>query len=226
MMRMQNQNISVIVPALLTNNQQIGMSVKCMELAKSKTNVPFKTIIVETCSDYLKDYADIHIYEKEKTNATKSINRALRLADSEYIVLLTNDVYVEDNWLECLIDCFKKEDCGLATLASTQFNHVKHDNIDEGIWFSLAMFKRQDEYFDEGYVNSWDDTDFIMRHYIRGLKMYRNYNCVVEHLVGKTQYGKSDHEHNYQKNEIRFKEKFKDYKNHRMYRILTEGTIV
>ena len=174
-------SISVVIPALVSDDKKLCLTAKCLESAK-QTSLDHETIIVETCTDYFKDSCDVHIYEKEKTTATKSINRGLRAANKKYVVLLTNDVILSPGWLECLLDCFTKHpDCGLSTLATTQFNHVKQDKISEGIWFSVAMFKHQDAYFDENFVNSWDDTDFIMRHYLKGLKMYRNYNCVVDH---------------------------------------------
>lgn len=217
-------NVSVVFPTLISTEDQLLMSKQAIVLAKSKTSIDFEFVIVETDTKYLSNYADIYIHEKNITNATKSINRGFKNCSGDYVVLLTNDVFVDSNWLECLIDCFdKKEDCGLSTLASTQFNHTQEDIIDEGIWFSVAMIPKKYAFFDESYVDSWDDSDIIMNVYKDGLKMYRNYNCVVKHDPGKTQYSKPSHNDNFHKNRKYFMDKWKDKGDKRMYRVLTEG---
>lgn len=209
-------DISVIIPVYIGEKKHLSMSVKCLNLARGKTKLPYELIIVETCSDYLKEYADIHIYEKTRTDSIKSVNRALKISTSDYIVVLTNDVFVSDNWLECLKDCFKIPDCGISTLASTESKNVKEDKIVEGIWFPLSMtpqwlFKKIG-YYDEGYRRYWADTDFILKTYEAGYKMYRNFNCVVEHSPGTTLYNEPDHKNSLAFSRKRFIEKNKDCK--------------
>jgi len=218
--------ISVIVPALINTNKQLAMSIKLLESAKQLTSIPFNLVVVETESDHLREYCDFHIYEAKKSTCTKSINRGFRLLESEFKVLLTNDVNLKPGWLDALLHCFSnKKDCGIATLATTQLNHSQRDEIEEGIWFSVAMFLDDGEYFDEGYVNSWDDTDFIMRRYLKGQKMYRNFNVVVDHKPGQTEYAKPDHVENFNKNRERFIKKFGD-SNHPMYQRLISGEVI
>ena len=218
--------ISVVIPTLIKSNKHLGLTVRCIERAVGLTGLDFETIIVETETNHLEDYADVYIHEAVKTTATKSINRGFQAASGEYIVLLTNDVLVDDRWLECLLECFqKREDCGIATLATTQFNHEKEDKIQEGVWFSLAMFTKQDKYFDEEYVNSWDDTDFIMRQYIQGKKSYRNYNCVVVHEPGQTHYESPDHKKNFDRNKELFISRYNQYEDMPIYKLLTEGWV-
>lgn len=219
-------NISVVVPALITSNEQIAMSMTCIDKARRLTDIDFELVIVETESTHLMEEADLYLYEKNKTNATKSINRGFKVASGDYIVLLTNDVMVDKGWLESLLKPFEVyKDCGISTLATSQFNHSKQDKIEEGIWFSVACFRKQDDYFDESYVNSWDDTDFIMRHYLGGRKMYRNFNCVVDHLIGQTQYNKEDHMDNFWKNRFKFIDKYKHCGNP-MYDRLISGEVI
>lgn len=217
--------VSVVIPALIKTDKQLALSIQCLEATK-KTKIPYETVIVETETNYLQEYADFHLFERAKTTATKSINRGFGLCSGNYVCLLTNDVIVEEGWLEALIDCFNKEDCGLSTLATTQLGHKKENRIDEGIWFSLALMPKKYAQFSEEYINSWDDTDLIMRVYLDGKKMYRNYNVVVEHLPGQTQYQDPGHLENFAKNRQIFTEKYKDHKNTRIYEILTKGYII
>lgn len=223
---MNSKTISVVVPTLIKNDKHLALTAQCLELARSKTKLPFELVIVETCTKYLEDYADVYLHEPIKTTDTRSFNNGFDNSSGEYICLLTNDVLVDNNWLECLLECFdKRKDCGIATLATDQFKHKKREEISEGIWFSVAMFTKQEKYFDELYVNSWNDTDFIMRTYLKGLKSYRNYNCVVHHAIGATQYNDENHYKNYQKNMQLFKGKYKDC-GHPIYDILTNGRII
>ena len=190
------------------------MTNRCIKTARETTKIPFELIIVETGSDYFGDLADVYIQEKEHTKTTISINRALRASNRNWKVLLTNDVFVKDGWLECLLDCFKIPDCGIATLASSQFNHQKQNKIEEGIWFSLAMipqyiFKKVG-YLDEQYPGVFDDTDLILRIYQAGYKEYINFNCIVDHTPGSTVYVMDGHKENYRKGREIFNYKFKD----------------
>lgn len=218
--------IDVVFPTYITDSKQLAMSIRNIELARSCTSVPFNLIIVETCSNYLNEYADTYIYERKKTNATKSINKGFFCCDSPKTVLLTNDVGVREGWLEALLECFdRKSDCGVSTLASTQFNHTQCDKIEEGIWGSVFMIPTEWAQFDNNYVNSWDDSDLWMQVYARGYKMYRNFSCVVEHYPGQTHYQDPQHQVNYDRNCAYFTDKWKDSKLP-LYQILTKGYVV
>lgn len=220
------ETIDVVVPVLIKESKHLAMSLKCLSRAREFTNIKYNTIIVETGSNYLSDHADIHIYERNKTNATKSINRGFFCCDSEYTVLLTNDVMVNEGWLEALLEPFEKfEDCGVTTLASDQFGHPKRNKIEEGIWGSVFMIPTEYAQFDDNYVNSWDDSDLWMQMYSQGYKMYRNFNCVVNHTPGQTHYSDSSHNDNYERNRAYFTEKWKDSKLP-LYQILTKGYVV
>jgi glycosyltransferase involved in cell wall biosynthesis len=194
---------SLVIPIYVPTAKHIAMTRKCIDLARKNTKIQFETVIVETGSDYFKDDADIHIYEKERSCVTKSTNRGLKVASGEYITFLTNDVFVSEGWIESLLACFKERgDCGASTLASTQFNHQAENKIEEGNWYSVAMSPKKiyEEigYMDEGFPGVFDDTDWILRLYKAGYKMYRNHACVVEHLIGATHYIDEKHKRNFE----------------------------
>ena len=156
-------NISVILPTLIRNDNQLGLTIQCIERARNCTKLPFEFVIVETETNYLQEYADIYVYEKSKSKSTRSLNRGFAVAGGDAFVLLTNDVLVYDGWLEALCEPFELDDCGISTLGTTQFGHIKQDAIDEGIWCSVAMFPKKYTPWDENYKNSWDDTDMVDR---------------------------------------------------------------
>jgi glycosyltransferase involved in cell wall biosynthesis len=220
-------SVSVVIPIYAKSDKNITDTLKCIDLAKKNTKVPFELILVETCSDYFTDEGDIHIYERQRTTATKSINRGFKICSGDRVILLTNDTFVGESWIECLLDCFDKfDDCGLATLATNQLGHFKHDEISEGIWFSVAMMEKRDALFDENFVNSWDDTDLIMRVYESERKMYRNYNCIAQHDPGQTHYDDPEHNANFMNNYNLFMNKHEHSADTRIFKILTGGVVV
>lgn len=206
-------DITVVVPAYHHKPKHIGMSERCIALAKDCTGLPFKLIVVETVSSDLIGCSDIYIHEKYRHNPTVSMNRAFSLVDTEFLVLLTNDVFVKEGWLESLVLPFKLyDDCGISTLGSTQFGHRQQDLIEEGNWFSVACW-RNGMRFDERYNGVWDDSDLIFRNYLSGNKFYRNFNCVVDHVPGSTMYGTEGHDVRYVEGRELFIEKFKEHAN-------------
>lgn len=205
--------ISVVVPAFIKTEKHLDMTIKCLELARANTKLPYELVIVETGTDYLKDYADVYIFEKDRSDIHRSLNRGLKCASGDFVCQLTNDVFVSPGWLDCLRDTFeKKPDCGIATLGTSQHNHVKEDLIREWIWFSLVMVRqslfKEIGYFDEEYYMVWADTDFVMRTYLAGYTMYGNFNCIVDHKQGSTLYDEPGHIEAYEVGRKRFNEKF------------------
>lgn len=226
-MKTPNPRLSVVLPALIRESHHLEMTIKCLESAKKHTKLPFELVIVETGTQYLKEFADIYIYEKHKTNSTISINRGFRCASGDLVTLLTNDVVVDENWLEHLLECFEISDCGLATLASTQFGHQKVNLIKEGVWFSVAMIPKEEAWFDENFLGgSWDDTDIIMRTYSANKKMYRNFKSVVDHVPGQTHYANPTHNQTFEANERYFKLKWRSRTQIPIYQALTMGLII
>ena len=206
------QNIDVIVPVLVNFPEQVKMTLDCVRIARETTKVPFNLVVVETFTNHFKDLADVYVWEKEKTTATISINRGLKVSNAPWKVLLTNDVFVKDGWLEALVECFNtKKDCGVSTLASSQFKHQRDNRIEEGNWWSVVMVPQyvldKIGYFDERFKGVWDDTDLLMRIYVAGYKMYRNFNVVVDHLIGATHYKNPNHSANYNYGQVLFYEK-------------------
>jgi GT2 family glycosyltransferase len=206
-------NVSVVLPILIKTDKHLSMTMKCLCMAKKFTNIPFELIIVETGSQYFSEEADIYIYEKNVTTPEISHNNGFRMAcRSDFVVLLTNDVFVREKWLECLLEPFQRHpDCGASTLASTQFGHIQENKIEEGNWWSIAAIKQEVfkkcGYYDERFINCWCDTDLLLRMRKEGYKMYRNFNCVVDHLVGATNYDKPDFKKNYEEGRKLYQEK-------------------
>jgi GT2 family glycosyltransferase len=174
-------SISVVLPVYIKTQKNISDTLKCITLLRSKTRVPFELVIVETSSKHFIGLADVYVYEKERTTPNRSVQRGFDCCKSDFVVFIGNDVFVDDNWLECLLDCFSKQDCGIATLGNSEHDNEKKDLITEGIYFSVCMVRKKDAWFDNNYTFVFDDTDMIFRIYESGRKSYKNLNCIVQH---------------------------------------------
>lgn len=207
-------DISVVLPILIRNSKQLTMTHKCIELAHTCTKLPFELIIVESGSQYFIDYADVYVYEKIPTTPEIAHNIGFKIAARKnFIVLLTNDVYMSDNWLEVLKSTFdRKSDCGLSTLGTILKGHVQEDKIEEGNWFDVAMIRREvfDKigFYDERFHGSFPDTDLLVRAYKEGWKMYRNFNCIVTgEPPHQTVHQNPNFQENYERGRSLFREK-------------------
>jgi GT2 family glycosyltransferase len=212
--------ISVVLPIYLPSPRHKAMTDKCISIAKSNTYMDIEWVIVETCSELYEEEADIYIHEFEKTTPNKSINKAFRAAEGDYIIFLANDVFVDKGWVECMKYCFDKyEDCGLASLGTKEFNQTQKDEIIEKPYFSVCMFRKDDAWFDPNYDDLFDDSDMLMRIMTRGEKCYQNLNCIVDHMRHQT-YGPPDlstpnnrRQHEY------FLKKWQNHKDHPAYKL-------
>lgn len=208
---MVDSEVSVIVPVYINNEEQKLMTYKCLELAK-KTSVPYELIISETCTDYFKDFADIYLFEKHRTKPSRSVDRGFRLSNAKYVVFLANDVFVCENWLEYMLECFKHKDCGIASLGNNEHKDQCRDEIVEGLYFSVSMMKKEDAWFDQNYKRVFDDTDLIFRLYTQGKKFYKNLKGNVHHKTHSTLGDFGGDREEYERSRAYFINKYSDYK--------------
>lgn len=207
-------SVCVVMPVLIKNDKHLAMTSKCIELARSKTAIPFDLIIVESGSQYFSEYADVYVNEKSITTPEIAHNIGFRIGCRyKYIVLLTNDTYMSDDWLEALMEPFVKyADCGLSTLGCSRYGHSQSDLIKEDFWFDVAMISKDVfetiGFYDERFIGSWPDTDLLIRAYKAGFKMYRNFACIVDGEAPQATVGLNPkHKENYEMGRALFRSK-------------------
>ena len=179
-------SISVVLPVYINKAERITDTLKCVTLLRAKTKIPFELVIVETGSKNFVGLADVYVHEKKRTCPNRSVQRGFDCCKSDYVVFVGNDVFVGDDWLESLLECFNLPDCGIATLGNNEHGDVKADEIKESIYFSICMFKKEDAWFDPEYRFVFDDTDMIFRIYVSGRKCYKNLHTIVQHVAHST----------------------------------------
>lgn len=228
--------VSVILPIMILNDEQKEMTDRCIQTLRDTTNVPYELILVEAKSHLYEEYTNLpegnllkvekYLHFPEPIGCSKEFNQGIDVSSGDFIIHIGNDIFTQPGWLEALLDCFKIEDCGIATLASSDLQMKPIDKIMEGVWCPLMMW-RKGWRFDEDFPNVFCDSDLVMRHYEVGFRMYRNWNIVVEHLsavTSKARWTKEEDINRFNKWKSVFVERHKN--SHLIiYRILTEGWI-
>ena len=184
--------VSVVIPCLTEQLWHVYMTVACAKIARTTTEMPYELVISEAVGqhfrpEYTNEFGmriDRYHHNPRKGFANADQNAGMDLATGDIVVLLTNDVFVKPGWLEALLDCFKFQDCGMASLGTSDHRETPTDFITEGIWCPLMAFRREPRIrFDaETFPSYWGDYDLVMQVYDHGLRAYRNRRVVVDHL--------------------------------------------
>lgn len=140
---------------------------------------------IQTITEALKSAERFsHVINLTNIGFPGNTNRALKITDAEYIVIINNDVTVRDAWLEKLETEFLRygEDCflGPSGAAVSQIGgNTRSDRfpeVDYLGWSTIFSTKRcfdrvglLDEHFDIGY---YEDVDFGLRAKKLGIKSF------------------------------------------------------
>jgi len=203
--------VSVFIPIVHVAPEIIPMTKKCIAHVKTCTSLPFELILIENGEKHFIDSTDKYIYTKDKKSYAENANICIGAAtDSDYVVSLGNDLFCPPNWLEGLVEVFEKEPmCGIATMNSTEFNIPYCDQIREDWFGGIFMMKRRliekVGWWDEGFINSFEDSDYWLRTYMAGYRIYKNMRYCITHLCGQTWKHMPEHNDNFLANRKRFK---------------------
>lgn len=208
--------LSIIVPCFHKELKHYSLTMRCLEYLERNTIVPFDLIIVENVEKWCTDEGDKYFFSKEPKTFAENANIGLKMANTEYICVLNNDVLLPENWVEEVFKCFNDKDCGIATLDSTQYCRLPVDKIVE--WFFGAMFVVKKEVvdkvglFDETFRHAFDDADYWVRVYKAGYKILMNRNLQVIHADSATIQKMEGHNERYIAMRKKFNDKHKDCK--------------
>jgi GT2 family glycosyltransferase len=212
-----------MLPIFVPSPDHKFMTDKNLMMAKTRTKSDLEWVIVESGSNYYEHEADIYIHEPVRTNPTTACNKGFKACTGDYVIFLSNDVEVCENWAELMLQCFTNEDCGIGSLGNSEAQDRIQNRIEEGLFFSVCMLKKEDAWLDPQYTRVFDDTDLIFRLHTQGKKFYKNLSGYVHHKPHTTlgEYGGDMVEFMFSKEY--FKDKYKEYSSDPWYRRFTNG---
>ena len=144
-------------------------------------------------------------------NHAKEINRALKIARGDFLVLLDDDCIVREGWLEGLIHAAAKNRAavagGIHRYLNDQINHagawltpeggavhhhsvLRHDLFCPYVCSAVFLINREIQsrhtlFFDENFQKYYQEADFCLTLWEKGQKTVCTPRCDVYHLEGR-----------------------------------------
>ena len=102
---------SIIIPVIIHDQSFAEMTLKCLQhIGKSVDRNTTEVILVDNGSKMPAYYAtDVYIKNPTTIGYGPAINQGIKLARGKYIVPMNNDVFVQEGWLEPLIEAVEAD---------------------------------------------------------------------------------------------------------------------
>ncbi|MBI4734442.1 MAG: glycosyltransferase family 2 protein, partial [Rubrobacteridae bacterium] len=150
--------ISIIIPV----HNEFDYTKLCIESIYRYTNPMFELIIIDNASTdqtpkYINDIAGAVIIKNKSNNGyVKAVNKGIKKATGDYVLLLDNDTIVTTSWLDNMIECIDSEptigivgpytnhsnnsqliNVSYKTVEQLQETAVKFSKQDKSSWFEI-----------------------------------------------------------------------------------------
>lgn len=187
---------SIVLATLVRKPEHIEMVEKCITHIKTFSK-DYELIIVDDDSplhnDYLKEQADVYI---RHTGGNKGCavgwNDGLKVAKGDYLVVISDDVFVSEGWLECMVNALTLFPNALASMPAVQGMPAGLQPEEVRTWIPASCFMLRKEcldivgYFDEQFHPfNYEDVDYWTRVFESGHTIARDYSVQVQHLEGQ-----------------------------------------
>lgn len=215
-----SDKISVVMPCFLMNEQHIELT-----KAAIASLGDVELIIVDDNSPigggYLRSIADIYVRNKTNLGYAASVNRGLMLSSSDYVAISNNDIRISPNWQEVMKEVFAFEE----DIYSCHFRMTDYDipfkygdkiiTTGKERWCHASFFainrKLATLYYDEHFVNTYDDWDYWKTVRMLGLKQAYTDKAQFQHIHSATIPTMVKHTERNLENKEYFKEKWGGY---------------
>lgn len=156
----KQDNVSVSVAVLAYN--QLEYTKLCVDsFYKYTSHFSFELITVDNGSSdetanyftWLPNQKKVHF--KENQGGIKAIDKAFRCAQGKYVVFLSNDLVLTENWLDNLITCIESDEkIGLVVPACSFSSAYQQVNLN---YNSLAEMQRMAKQYNKSNTNKWEE---------------------------------------------------------------------
>lgn len=184
---------SVIVLLYNRTPELVSMARDCVASVKNSSE-DYELIIVDNGSTVRYDWAsqcNTYIRFEQNMGCSRGWNAGLLLSKGKYKVVLGDDTIVHKGYLEAL-----REATDMGGVGQIHVEHLPHGQgiVENYKWPSGACFMLTQEIIDKvGYFDqdtyfpaNYEDTDYWLRVYKAGFKMFRNYGFSIQHREGQT----------------------------------------
>lgn len=173
----------------------VDMAKDCVASVRNSSQ-DYELIIVDNGSTVRHDWdkeCDVYIRMNKNMGISHGWNQVLKTARGQFVTILGDDTIVHPGYLEAMERCYDHKDCGWAN------PHVEHLPGGMGVvenykWPSGACFMLSKDVINKVglfaehlyFPAQFEDTDYELRVYKAGLKIYTNFSLTVQHKEGQT----------------------------------------
>lgn len=194
------KKVSIIIPSYVADQENCNHLIGCLEALDKNTNRDlYELIIVDNGSNFgveeMKKVADIYKRYDQPLGYTKAVNIGLRLATTDLLCVLNNDLFVPEKWLETMLEDMEKTGFDAIMPMDTD-GEIYKTQAEEGkyyenwVWGALWIIKRKvfDGVGELDETLNWrfSDQDYWIKVKMAGFKLGRTGNVVVKHVLGAT----------------------------------------
>lgn len=213
--------MKVIMPVHVANEEILKLTQEAIASLKLVEDVP--VIIIDNGSEmgggYLRFVSHIYIRNKENLGFAKAVNQGLKVVDDEYVAIVNNDIRVSPNWLQVANDVLLEPKTYSCHPRMTEYDipfDYGTDTVYKGKerWCQGSFFvlrRLEPIFYDEEYLNSYDDWDFFQQIRSKGYKTAYTDKACFQHAHSTTQKLIPQREDNNFKNREYFKKKWGEY---------------
>jgi len=170
----------------------------------------------ETGGGYLRALAHTYIRNNTNLGYAKAVNQGLRIIQDEYVAVVNNDIRVSKGWDRAVLEVLQEPKTYSCHLKMVDYNEpltIGKETFYRGKerWCQGSFFvlrRHEPFYYDENYLNSYDDWDFFHNIRSKGYKTAYTNKAVFQHHHSFTQQLIPEREINNQKNREYFKSKW------------------
>lgn len=213
--------ITTIMPVFIQDEETLALTKAAIESIQTK---PVFWIIVDNASSvgggYLRSISHIYIRNQTNLGYARAVNQGLALKNTELVAIANNDIRVSPNWQEVAKEVFISPQ-----IYSCHFKMLDYDEpFQEGIsiaysgkerWCTSSFFvlntKKYLFYYDEEYLNSYDDWDYWHTVRLSHLRTAYTDKASYQHKHSHTQIKIPERDENDKRNREYFKSKWGKY---------------
>jgi len=177
--------IDVVMPVFMVDQGSFNLTEAALETIRK---APVRVIIVDDASPFgagrLREWADLYIRSNKNEGFTTSVNKGLRLVDTDLVVIANNDIKVSSNWYDVTKNIMKNKKVG-----SLHFRMLPYDqpfNPGKDTWLTgkerwthfSFLVTRKGRMMDGDFYNTFGDWDFV--HRVREDGLYTAYTNKAE----------------------------------------------
>ncbi len=193
---MEQVKYSIILATLVRKPHHVPMVEKCIQHIKTFSK-DYELIIVDDCSplhsDFLREEADMYIrHDDTNKGCAVSWNDGLKSASGQYLVIISDDVFVKEGWLECMENALNLFPNALASMPAVSKMPSGLKPEETRTWIPACCFMLRRScldivgYFDEQFHPfNYEDVDYWTRIFESGHTIARDYSVQVQHEEGQ-----------------------------------------